>query len=138
MRDGHSDQNFTWIAVVGISSGVAAKATWRALFGLRWQSEASPRGLDATTAAICGLVENIDENIGRLLEKLETLGIAKRTAVFFLSDNGAEGTANARRRSRRLPRRTSPAATAGIMIVRGEVPAAHARAIFGGLTHRRS
>ncbi len=54
------------------------------------------RGLDRRTAAIYGLVENVDENIGRLLEKLDELQIADRTIVFFLSDNGAEGPEGSR------------------------------------------
>lgn len=38
-----------------------------------------------------GMIHNIDENIGRLLEKLDTWGIAKDTLVIFMNDNG--GTA---------------------------------------------
>ena len=49
------------------------------------------RGLDARAAAIYGMVENIDENIGRLLKKLDELELTKRTIGFFLSDNGPEG-----------------------------------------------
>ncbi|MFV2070290.1 MAG: arylsulfatase, partial [Pirellulales bacterium] len=54
------------------------------------------RGLDARAAAIYGMVENIDENIGRLLEKLDELELTERTIVFFLSDNGPEGPEGSR------------------------------------------
>ena len=54
------------------------------------------RGLDTGVAAIYGMVENIDENVGRLLDRLDELAIADRTVVFFLSDNGAEGAEGSR------------------------------------------
>jgi arylsulfatase A-like enzyme len=53
-------------------------------------------GLAEKPAAIYGMVQNIDENIGRLLEQLDTLGIANETIVIFLSDNGAEGPQGSR------------------------------------------
>ena len=34
------------------------------------------------------MIESVDEGIGRILETLDTLGLADSTAVFFLSDNG--------------------------------------------------
>ncbi|MEZ5364745.1 MAG: arylsulfatase [Bryobacterales bacterium] len=47
-------------------------------------------GLDETTARVYGMVENIDENVGRLLGKLDELGLAENTYVVFLSDNGPQ------------------------------------------------
>ncbi len=38
-----------------------------------------------------GMVENMDWNIGRVLQHLETTGQLDNTIVFFMSDNGAEG-----------------------------------------------
>lgn len=35
-----------------------------------------------------GMVESMDQSVGRVMEKLESLGIADRTIVFFMSDNG--------------------------------------------------
>jgi arylsulfatase A len=49
------------------------------------------RGLDDTLAAFYGLCENVDANVGRLLRRLEELGLAGNTVVVFLTDNG--GTA---------------------------------------------
>ena len=46
------------------------------------------RGLDNELATIYGMVENMDENIGLILEKLEQLNLMEKTIVIFLSDNG--------------------------------------------------
>ena len=54
------------------------------------------RGLGTREAAIYGLVENVDANVGRLLEKLDASALADRTIVFFLSDNGPEGPEGSR------------------------------------------
>ncbi|MDZ4287086.1 MAG: arylsulfatase [Prosthecobacter sp.] len=43
------------------------------------------------TASFLGMVHNIDDNIGRLLAKLDEWGIAKDTLIVFMNDNG--GTA---------------------------------------------
>ena len=38
------------------------------------------------------MVRSMDESVGRVMKKLEDLGIAGRTAVFFMSDNGGLST----------------------------------------------
>ena len=43
------------------------------------------------TSRIYSMVENIDDNMGRLLATLERLGIAENTIVVYLCDNGPEG-----------------------------------------------
>lgn len=43
-----------------------------------------------TTAKVYGMVTNIDDNIGRLLAKLDELGLADNTIVIFLTDNGPQ------------------------------------------------
>ncbi len=43
------------------------------------------------TAAVFGMVENIDENVGRILGTLDDLKLAKNTIVIFLTDNGPNG-----------------------------------------------
>ena len=45
-------------------------------------------GLDSTLSSIYGMVENMDDNIGLILEKLEELNLTENTIVIFLSDNG--------------------------------------------------
>ena len=46
------------------------------------------KGVNDMDAAIYGMVENVDENIGRVLEKLESLKLTGNTIVVFLTDNG--------------------------------------------------
>ena len=46
-------------------------------------------GLDDETAAVYGLCANLDENIGRLLAKLDDLKLTENTIVIFMTDNGA-------------------------------------------------
>lgn len=48
-------------------------------------------GLDDELAAVYGMVSNIDYNIGRVLEKLESLELDENTIVIFLTDNGPNG-----------------------------------------------
>ncbi|MDP5121074.1 MAG: arylsulfatase [Spirosomaceae bacterium] len=48
-------------------------------------------GLDDELASIYGMVENIDDNVGRVLKHLEESGLAENTIVLFMSDNGPNG-----------------------------------------------
>ncbi len=41
-------------------------------------------------AAVYGMIENIDDNVGRLLAKLDELKLADNTIVLFFSDNGCQ------------------------------------------------
>ncbi len=45
-------------------------------------------GLDDTTAAVYGMCENLDTNIGRMLAKLDEWKLAEDTIVIFFTDNG--------------------------------------------------
>ncbi len=49
------------------------------------------KGYDARTASAYGMVENIDDNLGRLLHTLDELNLADNTIVIFLTDNGPNG-----------------------------------------------
>jgi arylsulfatase len=49
------------------------------------------KGLEPATENFFGMIHNIDQNIGRLLAKLDEWGIAQNTLVIFMNDNG--GTA---------------------------------------------
>lgn len=51
-------------------------------------SKYSSMGLDSTLAAVYGMVENMDHNTGRILDKLSDLKLDENTIVIFLSDNG--------------------------------------------------
>jgi arylsulfatase A-like enzyme len=46
------------------------------------------RGLDDKTACVHGMVENLDNNIGRILKRLDELKLSDKTIVLFLTDNG--------------------------------------------------
>jgi arylsulfatase len=65
----------------------------------------SPDMWDMKMAAYAAQVDRMDQNIGRLLRKLETMGVAENTLVMFLSDNGgcAEDWINSRNPEGVLP-----------------------------------
>ncbi len=46
------------------------------------------KGLDDELACIYGMVDNMDENIGRVFSKLDELKLSDNTIIVFLSDNG--------------------------------------------------
>ena len=46
------------------------------------------RGLDDTTACAYAMCENLDDNLGRLLNKIGQLNLTENTIVLFLTDNG--------------------------------------------------
>ncbi len=46
--------------------------------------------LDAIMATFAGMVDRIDQNIGKLIDHLRKTGELEHTLIFFLSDNGAE------------------------------------------------
>lgn len=45
-------------------------------------------GIDRQTAAFYAMIENIDTNVGKLLDELDTSGLARDTIVVYLNDNG--------------------------------------------------
>ncbi|RNC84590.1 MAG: hypothetical protein ED557_06325 [Balneola sp.] len=49
------------------------------------------KGLDDKNASVYGMVENIDDNIGRITDKLEELKLTENTIVIFMTDNGPNG-----------------------------------------------
>jgi arylsulfatase len=44
--------------------------------------------VDTNAAKFFGMIENIDENFGRLIAKLDEWGLARETLVIFMTDNG--------------------------------------------------
>ncbi len=48
-------------------------------------------GFSKSTAGFYGMIENIDENMGRLMAKLEEWDLYKDTILIFMSDNGMTG-----------------------------------------------
>jgi arylsulfatase A-like enzyme len=48
----------------------------------------SEKGFDVKTATLYGMIENIDDNIGRISRTISELGIDDNTILVFLTDNG--------------------------------------------------
>ena len=48
-------------------------------------------GFEDQTAGFYGMIENIDENIGRLLAKMQQWNLFDNTVLIFMSDNGMTG-----------------------------------------------
>ncbi|MBT7651613.1 MAG: arylsulfatase [Opitutae bacterium] len=48
-------------------------------------------GFSERDAGFYGMIENIDENMGRLMKKLDEWGLSKDTILIFMSDNGSVG-----------------------------------------------
>ncbi|MCA9049111.1 MAG: arylsulfatase [Planctomycetaceae bacterium] len=53
-------------------------------------------GFEDQTAGYYGMIENIDDNVGRLLDKLEEWDLLKKTVIVFMSDNGMTGGGSGR------------------------------------------
>lgn len=49
------------------------------------------KGLSDKNASVYGMVENIDDNLERLMQTLDSLKILENTIVVFLTDNGPNG-----------------------------------------------
>ncbi len=72
-----------WIATNAPHSPYLAKPEDRALYEGKVESE--------EVANFFGMIHNIDQNIGRLLDRLDELGLTQNTLVVLMNDNG--GTA---------------------------------------------
>ena len=52
------------------------------------------KGLNENTASFFGMIHNIDQNVGKLLAKLDEWKIADNTLVVFMNDNGGTAGVN--------------------------------------------
>lgn len=62
-----------------------------------WISYAAPRGrfverVQQGHPIYAAMIETLDTNVGRVMQKVEELGLDKNTIVFFMSDNGGLST----------------------------------------------
>ena len=48
------------------------------------------QGIEEPVAKVYGMITNLDENVGRVLDTLERLQLANNTIVIFMTDNGAQ------------------------------------------------
>jgi len=74
---------FLYLPHYAVHTPIQAKKDLTAKFlkkGLR------PKGQNSATYA--AMIKSVDESVGRILARLDELGIADRTVVFFMSDNG--------------------------------------------------
>jgi arylsulfatase len=53
-------------------------------------------GFGPQQAGFYGMIENIDENVGRLIQKLEAWNLLENTLIIFMSDNGMTGGGSGR------------------------------------------
>jgi arylsulfatase A-like enzyme len=59
------------------------------------------KGVPGTMANFYGMIENADENVGRLLRRLKELGLEENTIFIFMSDNGtAAGVARSQNKQK--------------------------------------
>lgn len=60
---------------------------------VRWKDQpaAERKRLARQMEVYAGMVDRLDQNIGRLMVSLKERGLADNTLIFFMSDNGAEG-----------------------------------------------
>lgn len=67
--------------------GVHAPFQAKAEITGRYRAKKDPRGKQAS-AVMASMLFSLDESVGRVLDKLDSLAIADRTVVIFVSDNG--------------------------------------------------
>lgn len=77
---GHGGPFFAYVATNAPHSPYTARPEDAALY--------RGRAPDEPTANFFGMIHNIDENVGRLLARLEAWDIARDTLVIFMNDNG--------------------------------------------------
>ncbi|MGY6647693.1 sulfatase-like hydrolase/transferase [Wenyingzhuangia sp. IMCC45574] len=46
------------------------------------------KGLSKPMATLYGMIDNLDYNVGRLIDTIDTLGLGENTIILFVSDNG--------------------------------------------------
>ncbi|MBX3443552.1 MAG: arylsulfatase [Planctomyces sp.] len=62
-----------------------------------WKQPYVDAGVPEPMATFYGMIANIDNNLGRLLDRIDSLGLSDNTIVIFMTDNGsAEGLARVR------------------------------------------
>lgn len=57
----------------------------------RYFDKYKEKGFDDKNAAVYGMCENIDENVGRLINTIDSLGLRENTILLYLTDNGPNG-----------------------------------------------
>jgi arylsulfatase A len=100
LEDNHERPFFLHLSLTAPHADLIAPERYMAPFRGRFDERPHTRGgyyhQPEPRAAYAGLVAFVDESVGRVLDRLESLGVAGDTVVFFASDNGphAEGGAD--------------------------------------------
>jgi arylsulfatase A-like enzyme len=55
-----------------------------------WVKQYLAQGLDPTTVKIYAMVQNIDQNVGRIMSRLRELNLENDTILVFMTDNGPQ------------------------------------------------
>ena len=84
LLDSHDDQPFfLHLAFYSVHTPIEGKSSLVERYG-----EKIDDGMFHRNPAYAAMVHSVDENVGRVLDKLDTLGIADDTLVILFSDNG--------------------------------------------------
>ena len=89
IQDNHRKPFFLYLAHYAVHIPMQAKQAMIAKY--RAKAAANP-GTKQNNPVYAAMVESVDQSVGRVLETLDRLGIARRTVVFFFSDNGGLST----------------------------------------------
>ena len=87
IESNHQRPFFLYLPYYAVHIPIEAKPEPTARFEAKRTPGLVP-GKDQHNAVYAAMIHSVDENVGRLLDKLENLGIADNTVVFFMSDNG--------------------------------------------------
>jgi len=103
--DAHGDQPFLlYLSHYTVHTPIQGKADYVAKYRAKAAKLPPPDGLAFVPegasvakqrqdhAVYAAMVQSMDESVGRILDKLDALGIADRTAIVFMSDNGGLST----------------------------------------------
>lgn len=57
----------------------------------RYFNKYKSMGISDKDAAVYGMCENVDDNVAKIIARLETLGLMEKTIIIFMTDNGPNG-----------------------------------------------
>ena len=80
---------FCYVAYNAVHGPMWRQERPRASAKPEWLDKAGQRGIDFPRRDYVGILEHMDQSVGRLLDLLDKLKIEKNTLVIYLSDNGA-------------------------------------------------
>jgi arylsulfatase A-like enzyme len=83
IRDRRERPFFLYLSHYAVHIPLQAKKDYIA----KYRGKAEP-GQPQNNPIYAGMVQSIDDSVGRVMRTLEELGLADRTVVFFMSDNG--------------------------------------------------